>query len=114
MMGAVLHAMSKHVDHAALGDLTLHAGEELAASWTVVIEIERLGDLRLCGVQEGAELRKVYTELAVVVLGLARNPSGTSVPFPNEANTLARGRRFAGRLAGHCRDDEAFKTLFAG
>ena len=52
---AVLDAVAQHVDHAALADLALQAGEELAPRRAVLAEVERLGDLRLRGAQEGAQ-----------------------------------------------------------
>ena len=47
MVRAVLHTMAEHVDDAALGDLTLQAGEELSPGGAVMLEIECLGDVRL-------------------------------------------------------------------
>ena len=54
MVRPVLDAVAQHVDHAALADLALEAGEELAPRRAVVVEVERLDERRLRRLQEAA------------------------------------------------------------
>jgi len=114
MVRSVLDPMSKHIDHAAFGNLSLKPSQKPAPCRAVVLEIQSLNEFGLGGLQEGAELWKVDAELSVVILGLAGNPSGPTISCPDKTNALAGGRRIASRLASHCRDDEAFESLFAG
>ncbi len=51
---AVLDAVAQHVDDAALGDLALQAGQELAPRRAVLVEGERVGGVGLRRPQEGA------------------------------------------------------------
>ena len=51
---AVLDALAQHVDDAALGDLALEPREELAPRRAVVVEVERVDQLRLRRQQEAA------------------------------------------------------------
>ena len=92
----VLDAVAQHVDDAALADLALQAGQELAPRRAVLVEVERLGRLGLGGLQEGAELRQVDAVLAVVVLGLAADPAGRRRSPAARARSPAL-RRVAGR-----------------
>ena len=71
----VLDAVAQHVDGAALADLALQAGQELAPCRAVLAEVERLGRLGLRLPQEGGELRQVHAVLAVVVLRDRRRSS---------------------------------------
>jgi len=64
---AVLDALAKHIYDAPPGDLTLEPGQEFAACGGVVVQVERLGDLRLRGAQELGQLRQVDGVLAVIV-----------------------------------------------
>ena len=50
-------------------------GQELAPRRTPFVQPQRLGGLRLRGLQEYRELDPIDTELAVVVLGIAANPA---------------------------------------
>jgi hypothetical protein len=72
MVRPILDSMTKDIDHTALRDLSLESGQKFTPGRAIVGEIEGFGNFRLSGVKEGAELGKVYTEFAVVVLSLDR------------------------------------------
>ena len=76
---AVSDAVAQHVDGAALGDLALQPGEELAPRRTVLVERQRFGGVRLGGLQECRELDPIDAELAVVVVGIAAAPARAAV-----------------------------------
>ena len=78
-MRPVLDPVAQHVDHAALGDLALQAGQELAPRRAVLAEVERLCDFRLRRLEEGAELGQIHAVLAIVVLGVSVKPARTPV-----------------------------------
>ena len=68
MVWPVLDAVAQHVDDAALADLALQAGEELAPRGAVVVEVEYLSDLWLRGPKESSQLDKVHAVFALVVI----------------------------------------------
>ena len=95
VVGAVLDAVPEDVDRAALRDLALKAGEELAAGRAVLVEAEGGRGVGLGGVEEGAELDEVYAVLAVVVVDRCRATSR------RHRNPCAGLRPRCGRTADH-------------
>ena len=79
VVGAVLDAVAEDIDRAALRDLALETGEELAARGTVLVEAEGGGGVGLGGVEEGSELDEVDAVLAVVVVMVAGGPTDAAV-----------------------------------
>ena len=73
MRRPVLDAAAQHVDGAALGDLSLQPGEELAPGGAVLGERQRFGGLGPGRAQEGRELGEVDAVLAVVVVGFPQH-----------------------------------------
>ena len=71
--------LRRTVDGAAFGDLTLEAGEELAAGGAVFVEAEGGGGVGLGGVEEGVELDEVDAVLAVIVVMVAGGPADAAV-----------------------------------
>jgi hypothetical protein len=57
VMRPVLESMAQYVDRAALGDLALQAGQELAPRRAVLSQVERVDDVRLRFAQKGGKLR---------------------------------------------------------
>ncbi len=111
MVRPVLDAVTQHVDGAALADLALQAGQELAPCRAVLAEVERLGRLGLRLPQESGELRQVHAVLAVVVVGIAADPANSVGGRP-----LAHlvGLRRVARVAGQRRADQPFEAALAG
>src|SRR5262249_41448354 len=75
VMRPVLDALAQHVNHAALGDLALQAGQELTTGRAVVIQVQAVSRCRLWGAQEDRQVDQIYRILTVGNLGGARNPS---------------------------------------
>lgn len=113
LVRAVLEAMAQHVDGAALADLSLQAGQELAPRRAVLAKVERLGHAGLGGPQERRELRQVHAVLAVVVGRLAADPPGTVGGRPFGDSSGWRDARVA-RMACESRADEALEPALAG
>ena len=109
---AVLDAVAQHVDGAALGDLPLQAGQELASRRAVLVQRQGFGDLRLGGVQEGGELDAIDAVLAVVVVGIAAAPADAAVGRARLCDPAVL-RRVAG-MAGQRRADEPFEAALGG
>ena len=76
---AVLDAVAENIDGAALRDLALQAGEELATGGAVLVESESGGRVGLGGVEEGAQLDEIDAVLAVVVVMVAGGPADAAV-----------------------------------
>ena len=74
----VLEAPAEEVDGAALADLALQAGEELAAGGAILLKPQPLVGVGLGFPQESQQLREVDRELAVVLGGVAADPPGSS------------------------------------
>ena len=110
---AVPEAVAQHVDGAALRDLALQPGEELAPRRTVLVQRQRLGRLRLGGLQECRELDPIDAELAVVVVGIAAAPARAAGVAGAGLDCLALLRRIAG-MAGQRRADQPFEAALAG
>ena len=112
VVGAVPDSVAKHVDGAALVDLALETGEELAAGRAVLVETEGGGGVGFGGVEEGAELDEVDAVLAVVVVVVAGGPADAAVAGRRFADGAAGGG-VAG-VAGEGLADEAFEACFGG
>ena len=76
VMRSVLDTLAEHVDHAALADLALEAGQELPPRWAIVFQAQPLERLRLRLDEEGAKLHQIDRVLAVVVLRITRGIAG--------------------------------------
>ena len=109
-MATVLDALAQHSDGAALVDLALKAGEELAAGGAILTEAEGMGGVGLRDVEEGSQLDEVDAVLSIVVVMIAGGP-------PNAA---VAGRKLADRwswwnvagVAGQGSANEAFEAAF--
>ena len=91
VVGAVLDAVAEDIDRAALRDLALETGEELAAGGAVLVEAEGGCGVGLGGVEEGAELDEVDAVFAVVVAMVAGGPADAVVAGSWFADSLAGG-----------------------
>ena len=110
VVGAVPDAVAQDVDGAALGDLALQAGEELAAGGTVLVEAKGGGSVGLGCFEERLELDQVDAVLAVVVVMIAGGPADAAVAEGRFADGPAR--RGVARVAGQGLADEAFEAAF--
>ena len=79
VMRAMPDPVAEHVDGAALRDLALEPRKELAPHWSVRVQRQNLGGLRLRGTQERRELRPIDAILAVIVVMAAGTPALTAV-----------------------------------
>ena len=106
----VLDAVAQHVDRPALGDLALQPCEELAPRRPVLVQGQRLRDLRLRGAQERGQLHAIHAEFAVVVAGTAAAPA--------RAADRRRGNDGVFRgitgMAGQRRADQSLQPPFRG
>ena len=91
-MRPVFHPVAQHIDHAAFADLLFQPRQKSATRRRVLAQFQCGGEFRLRGFQEGAKMDEVNAIVAVVIFGLAREPTG----------------------ADHIGDDQAFQSLFAG
>ena len=112
VVGAVVDPVPEHVDGAAARDLAVEAGEELTPGGAVQVEVEQLGGFGLGCAEEGREVGEVDAELAVVVFGVAWEPSdavarGTFARCGRRSRVTVRGADQ--RLA-----DEGFQSAFSG
>lgn len=108
MVGTVPDAVPERVDRAALVDLALKPGQELAAGRAVFVEAQRGGGVGLGGMEETAELDEIDAVLSVVVATVAGRPADAAVSRRGLANRSARGR-----ISGVARQflaDEALKA----
>ena len=87
------------------------AREEPASRGAVLPEVERLGDDGLGVAQEGGELGEVHAVLAVVVVGVAENPSDAVGGRPL-AGLFVRRADAVGSCQGVA--DEGFEALLGG
>ena len=112
VMRPVLDPIAEHVDDTTLANLALEAGQELAPRRTPFVERQRLGGLRLRGLQECLDLDPIDTELTVVVVGCAADPA-RSVFAARHFRDVAFSRWIA-RMTGERRADQPFEAPFAG
>jgi hypothetical protein len=112
-MPAVLEALAQQVDDAPPGDLALEPGQELEPRGALVVEVKGLGDLRLGGAQKVCQLREIHGVLAVIVVGITRDPPGAAKGRQTLPRTGTRQCWFS-PIAGHGSDDQALKSPFAG
>ena len=108
MVRPVLHAMTQDVDRAVPGNLALQPGQKLPPSRAVMVEIKRLGDVRLGFDQKGSKLGKIDTELAVVVVRGTSNPTGTPIDCLGVTDDWLFWRRLS-----HRRNDKTLQALLA-
>ena len=101
----MLDTLAQHVDGAALADLTLQASEELAPLGPILAEVKRLDCLGLCLTQECRKLRQVHAVLAVVVVRVAADPSGS-----RSGRKLKHSARWRG-VTGVARHRRAYQPL---
>lgn len=110
---AVLDAGTQHVDGAALGDLALQAGQELAPRRPVLAQRQRIGRLRLGFPQKARKLRQVHAVLAVIVIRVPADPARRVGRGPLVHLAGRRGARIAGR-AGQRRSDQPLEAALGG
>ena len=108
VVGAVLDSVPEYVDGAALVDLALEAGEELAAGGAVLAEAESGGGVGSGGLEEGAELNEVDAVFAVIVVVVAGRPADAAVAGGRLADGATRWR--LAWIAGQRLADQAFET----
>ena len=109
----VLDPSPQHVDGATLGDLALEAGQELAPGRPVLVQVQGLGHLGLCLVEEGRKLGQVDAVLAVIVLRRAADPTHPIVGVRLVPRSRGRGTGLAGG-AGERGADQPFQAVLGG
>ena len=111
-MRAMLDAVAQNVDHAALADLALQAGEELATSRAVGVERQRFDERFLGSQEKAAQLHQVDAVLAVVVVRIAENPASAASYWSSGLGRNVFGRKHV-RTPGHGANDEFFEAFLA-
>src|SRR5690606_31780282 len=109
----VLEPVPEHVDRAALRDLALEPGQELAPRRPVLAEVEGVGHLRLRLAEEGRELGEVHAVFAVVVFRSAADPTRAVGGRPLADGVGLHRPRITGR-AGQRRADQPLETALGG
>ena len=100
----MLNTAPQHVDHASFCNLTLEPGQKSSPLGTVMLKIDGL-DQRSLGLENKvAKLRKVYRMLAIVVFGIAENPTAPA-ETRLRIGRLSGFKRFNSGRAGHRGDD---------
>ena len=90
----------------------LEPGQELAPRWAVLVRCQRVGVVRLGGVQEGGELNAIDAELTVVIVGSGIAPADATVRKARLCHVAFLGR--LAWMAGQRRADKAFETMLRG
>jgi len=109
----VLDAVAQHVDHPPLADLPLQPGQELPTGRTILVQAKILRRLCLRGTEKLAKLHQVHRVLAVVVAGIAVNPSRAAIGHVAFSNCSGLGgERRSG--ASHRHADQALQALLGG
>jgi len=75
----MLEAMPQQVDHAALGDFTLKAGEKFLPNRTDTGQVQRLNQIGLGGFEKGGKLNQIDGELPVIVMPVAQDPADATI-----------------------------------
>jgi hypothetical protein len=105
--------MPEYIDNASFCDLTLESGQKSSPCRTIVLKIEGLDQRSVRVENKVTKLREVYRILAVVILGIAENPTGPAESLLR-IGCFSRFKRFAPCRACQRGDDQAFEALFAG
>lgn len=110
---AMLEAVAEDVDDPLGADGTLEPGEELATGGARRVEREGVGELRLGGAEEAAELDEVDAVLAVVVGRVAEEPAGAAGDGERGVGGDVGGERRSGRpvMARTMRASRAFSDV---
>ena len=71
MMRAVFDAMTQHIDHAALADLSLQAGEKFLPDGAGVIKVESFNGFRLSSLEKFGKLHQIDGIFPVIIVPVA-------------------------------------------
>src|SRR6266481_2006096 len=113
MQRAMVYAFTEHVDDPALSDFIRKSREKLLTvdvlTVLVIDDAEFLESLRLSGAQELEQLRHIERVCAVVILGIASQPTASSGQGHFRDDAVNSESEPVG--AGHVSRDQGFQTF---